>query len=232
LSPTRNQRLAYRDAFKGHHNQAFQTWFESLARVLHPPGDFQPIRTTSGDGGLDGLAIDSQLVYQVFAPARMEELRDGETAAKIRSDFLKAYSTLKGCLKTWVFVHNHPEGKIGQLTAAAMSALKNEHPAITFRILDIESLWEELARLPDETLESLFGTAEPKMIEEEALPPDLKQCLDDADTLVAQGRYREGSREARRGATDCRSDKRCRGCSSHRSRRDPALRAIRSCRSA
>jgi hypothetical protein len=104
-----NQRLVYRDKFRSLHCEAFQSWFEELAHALHPAGDFQAIRKTQGDGGLDGFVISSQLVYAVYAPARREEDRDSETAAKIRSDFAKACSTLRGQLKAWVFVHNHPE---------------------------------------------------------------------------------------------------------------------------
>src|ERR1700730_8555830 len=92
--PAEHQRLVYRDQFRGLFNEEFQSWFERLARALHPIGEFQAIRKTRGDGGLDGIAINAQLVYQVFAPARIGDLRDGETATKIETDFAKAYQSL------------------------------------------------------------------------------------------------------------------------------------------
>lgn len=80
------QRLYFRDKFKSLFNEDFQNWFEDIARLLHPVGDFQRIRKMSGDGALDGFVISSQLVYQVYAPARISELKDAETAAKIKAD--------------------------------------------------------------------------------------------------------------------------------------------------
>src|SRR5712671_688136 len=157
MPPAENQRLAYREKFRSLHHEAFQSWFEDLAHALHPVGDFQPIRKTQGDGGLDGFVISSQLVYAVYAPARREEDRDSETAAKIRSDFAKAHSTLHGGLKAWVFVHNHPEGKLGQLGARAISDLKSQNPSVEISVLSADGLWDRLKVLPDETLKRLFG---------------------------------------------------------------------------
>lgn len=188
--PTEQQRLTYRDTFRSLHNQAFQAWFETLAVALHPIGDFQAIRNTSGDGGLDGFAINSNLVYQVFAPARMHELRDGDTAAKLRTDFVKAHSTLHSALKHWVFVHNHPEAKIGPLSAAACADLKASYPSVEFGILNIDSLWDQLCQLPDLTLVALFGSPSPPLpLPLAPLPPDIQAVLDDADALVQRSRY-------------------------------------------
>ena len=127
MPATENQRLAYRDKFRSLSCEAFQLWFEKLVGALHPVGDFQPIRKTQGDGGLDGFVISSQLVYAVYAPARREDDRDSETAAKIRSDFSAAFSTLQGKLKAWVFVHNHPDGKLGKLSTTVINDLKSQN---------------------------------------------------------------------------------------------------------
>ena len=154
------QRLVYRDQFRGLFNEAFQSWFERLVRVLHPIGEFQAIRKTSGDGGLDGIAINAQLVYQVFAPARIGELRDGETATKIKADFARAYQSLGGSLKEWVFVHNHPEAKLGQLSASALNELKSTYPHTAISVLDIDSLWAKLAEVPAARRIELFGSEE------------------------------------------------------------------------
>lgn len=157
MATTESWRLVYRDRFRSLYLEEFQAWFETLLRALHYAGDFQAIRKTSGDGGLDAFVISSQLVYQVYAPTRINELRDSETAAKIRGDFEKAQRTLAGELKGWTFVHNHPDGKIGHLTAAALSKIKRRHPDITFQILDINSLLSRLEELPHRTIEKLFG---------------------------------------------------------------------------
>ncbi|MGH9765272.1 MAG: hypothetical protein ACREAC_30930 [Blastocatellia bacterium] len=62
-------------------------------------------------------------MYQVYAPATISELRDSEMAGKIRADFVKAVVTLGSTLRSWTFVHNHPEGKIGKQTARAVIQL-------------------------------------------------------------------------------------------------------------
>jgi hypothetical protein len=151
------QRLAYREKFRSVYGEAFQSWFETLARALHAPGDFQALRKTSGDGGLDGYVINAQLVYQVYAPAEDLKRRDRKTAAKIKEDFSKAQATLSGNLKSWVFVHNHPEAKLGQLSIAAINALTTGNPAVEVGVLNIESLWDRLSALSEETKRELFG---------------------------------------------------------------------------
>jgi tRNA U34 5-methylaminomethyl-2-thiouridine-forming methyltransferase MnmC len=158
MPATENQRLIYRDKFKSLFNESFQSWFEELARLLHPTGDFQKVRKTSGDGALDGFVISSQLVYQVYAPARISETKDPETAAKIKADFETALETLANQLKNWVFVHNHPQAALGKLSIAAINAIKNQHPKINISVLDIDSLWEKLKDLPDDALKTHFGS--------------------------------------------------------------------------
>jgi hypothetical protein len=157
MSAAQNQHIEYLRQFQSHRYEAFQDWFGKLARALHGEGNFQEIRRTQGDGAIDGFVINSQLVYQVYAPARMDELRDSVTAAKMKADFQTAYSRLGGQLKQWVFVHNHPEPKIGQLSTAAISELKTKHPDIRIEILDVSSLWERLKNLPSDVLEQHFG---------------------------------------------------------------------------
>jgi tetratricopeptide (TPR) repeat protein len=158
MPATESQRLAYRDKFKSLYAETFQSWFEELARLLHPIGDFQKIRKTSGDGALDGFVISSQLVYQVYAPARFSETKDPETAAKIEANFKTALDTLGGNLKSWVFVHNHPQAALGKLSVAAINAIKNQHRAINISVLDIDSLWEKLKELPEDVLKTHFGS--------------------------------------------------------------------------
>jgi tetratricopeptide (TPR) repeat protein len=152
-----NLRLAFRDRFRSFHNEAFQSWFEEIACVLHSAGDFQRVHKTSGDGGFDGYVINSQLVYQVYAPARMNELRDAETKTKIITDFAKVYSCLGGDLKSWVFVHNHPQASLGQKSIVAINDLKKKHPEIRIDVLDIDGLWEKLKDVPNEALAKILN---------------------------------------------------------------------------
>jgi tetratricopeptide (TPR) repeat protein len=193
MPPAENQRLTFRDKFRSLHYEAFQAWIEELLHALHPVGDFQAIRKTQGDGGLDGFVISSQLVYAVYAPARRNEDRDSETAAKIRSDFAKASSTLGGQLKAWIFVHNHPEGKLGKLSARAVSELKSRNPSVEIAVLNIDSLWGKLTALPDETLRAFFGEnvglAAVVNPPEAKIPNIIKRLLDKAEKFSAEDRF-------------------------------------------
>lgn len=177
-------RRAFREAFRSSFGDAFQSWFVDIARRLHPPGDFQVIRNSRGDGGLDGFSIGSQLAYQVYAPARIHELRDAETARKIRVDFRAAFDTLGGRLRAWHFVHNHPQGAVGQLTAAAMSELAASHPSIRFRVLDIDSLWEEVSLLPRDVLGELFPAGSGSTPEGPPVADDLAAVMVEAQTKL------------------------------------------------
>ena len=125
MPATERHRLAFRDRFRSLHAETFQTWIEELLSAIHAPGDFQAIRKTSGDGGIDGLVLNSSGVYQVYAPARIHELRDAETASKIERDFLQANRTLDGSMRAWTFIHNHPEGKLGKESVTVVARLTN-----------------------------------------------------------------------------------------------------------
>ena len=152
-------RLEFRDQFRSHFMDDFQSWFENIACALHPNGDFQAIRVTQGDGGFDGFVINSQIVYQVYAPARIDETKDTETANKISADFLKVCSRLGDNLNTWIFVHNHPTAQIGHKSAIALSNLKATYPTIDIRVLNIDAFWDEVSKLPIQLIASLLGVA-------------------------------------------------------------------------
>lgn len=193
MPPAENQHLVFRDKFRSLHYEAFQSWIEELLHAIHPTGDFQAIRKTQGDGGLDGFVISSQLVYAVYAPARRNEDRDSETAAKIRSDFAKASSTLSGQLKAWIFVHNHPEGKLGKLGTRAISDLKSQNPSVEIAVLNINGLWAKLTALPDETLRAFFGENAGSV--STSTPPEVKisgnirRLLDEAEKLSDEDHF-------------------------------------------
>src|SRR5436853_5511486 len=102
MAAIETHRQRFKERFRELFGEPFQEWVTSLLRALHAPGDFQKIRKTQGDGGLDGFVIDQQQVYQIFAPVQMT---DSEAAEKIVRDFGKAQDTLKGRLKCWRFIH-------------------------------------------------------------------------------------------------------------------------------
>jgi hypothetical protein len=90
----------------------------------------------------------------------MGEMRDGQTAAKIRSDFARAYRTLGvGGMRSWTLLHNHPEARLGPKSVTAINDLKREHEAVNFTVLDIDSLWDLVRKLPRRRLDKLLGEA-------------------------------------------------------------------------
>jgi tetratricopeptide (TPR) repeat protein len=152
-------KLKYRDQFRGAHGEAFQHWFEKIAVALHGEQCFLAIRVTQGDGGLDGLVLKEGRVYQLYAPPSLAT--DPKTAAKIKADFDKAKRTVRDSLKAWTFVHNSADGKVGRLTAQALTHLKQNHPGVDIEALGIDGLWERLEKLPRNRLAALFGISIP-----------------------------------------------------------------------
>src|SRR2546430_9826455 len=148
-------KLKYREEFRSYHGEAFQNWFEKLAVALHGEDCFLAIRVTRGDGGLDGLVLKSGQVYQLYAPPSLAT--DANTASKVKTDFDKAKQTLASSLKKWTLVHNSSDGKVGHLTAQALSLLQDANPAISLEAIGIDGLWERLEKLAARRLASLFG---------------------------------------------------------------------------
>ena len=103
---------------------------------------------------------------------------------------------MRGQLKAWVFVHNHPEGKLGKLSATAINQLKSQNPPVEIAGLSIDSLWDRLTTLPGEILERFFGAGSEGAVpisdqKELELPAEIKQLLDKADKLDVDGKYGE-----------------------------------------
>ena len=151
------QQIEFEHQFRGHTRDDFQSWFAGVVKLLHPGGDLQRVRVTRGDGGLDCVSINRGRVYQCYAPARIDEMRDAETAGKIRGDFAEAVATIGEALREWVFVHNHPESQLGHLSATALVEIKAAHPSITILVWGRMEFWAELSRLPKLALAQTFG---------------------------------------------------------------------------
>jgi len=96
-------------------------------------------------------------VYQLHAPVRLAS--DSSTAAKVNDDFVKAKATVGGGLKSWTFLHNSPDGKVGHRTAAALLQLQTSHAPVRVEALGIDGLWDRLAGLPLQVLAPLFDVA-------------------------------------------------------------------------
>jgi tetratricopeptide (TPR) repeat protein len=97
-------------------------------------------------------------------------------------------------LKAWVFVHNHPEGKLGKRGAEAISDVKSQNPLVEITVLNIDGLWEKLTALSDETLKRLFGerdagaTSAVKRVEK-SIPANIKCLFDEGGKFIDEGRY-------------------------------------------
>lgn len=156
-----HQHAEFERQFRAKYRDDFQAWFTEVVRLLHPGGDLQRVRVTQGDGGLDCVSLNRQRVYQCYAPARTaEEMKDRDTASKIREDFSNARNSLGDSMREWVFVHNHPQGELGKLSNAALLEIKAQHPSVTVLAWGVGDFWDELARLPKLTLAQAFGGAD------------------------------------------------------------------------
>lgn len=161
-----HQRAEFNNQFRGHFGDAFQHWFEGIARRLHPNGEVQAIRLTQGDGKLDVVALNQQLVYQCYGPSNFKA---SAAKVKIAEDFWGAYKQLNGKLRKWVFVHNHPTGQIDKGCCAALidivAECRKRGDEVEVLAWGIEDVWEALEKgLSDASLRELFGSPDPVAI--------------------------------------------------------------------
>lgn len=134
--------------------QDFQTWFGQIMQKAHP-ANYENIRLTQGDGGLDGILINEGAVFQVYAP---REQGEREIAEKIQGDFAAAQDTMKSlgaALRSWMFVHND-EG-LTKVTGPALVRLRQANPGVTVECWTFERIWQELEGLGPVVLTDMFG---------------------------------------------------------------------------
>ena len=74
----------------------------------------------------------------------------------MREDFGTAYATLSGNLKSWTFLHNDLAAALGQKSAGVLAELTTDNPGVTITVLNIDTLWDRLAALPENVREQLF----------------------------------------------------------------------------
>lgn len=180
------QHLAFQVKFLTLFSHSFQEWVESLLQLIHPT-DFQRIRVTQGDGGIDGLVVNEQKVYQCFGP---RGFTDGEAAAKMRKDFRTAHDFVEGRLKEWVFVHNDPEDKIGKEMAKTLLDLKAEYPKVQIDAWGFSRLWTEIVKVPVNQRVPALGLSISEESMAEVQFPEIEQVLTfvkDADISSLSG---------------------------------------------
>lgn len=162
-----HQRHEFERQFGSHFGDGFQDWFMKLASRLHTSGDVQSVRLTQGDGKLDVVVLNEQIIYQCYGP---QSFKPSEAAGKIRLDFAGGHEFLEGRLKRWVFVHNHPTGSLDKLSLKALNDLVTETgqrgEAIEILAWGKEELWDALeVGVPYHGLQELFGSPDPVHID-------------------------------------------------------------------
>lgn len=162
-----HQRHEFEKQFGSQFGDGFQNWFMKLASHLHTSGHVQSVRLTQGDGKLDVVVLNEQIVYQCYGP---QTFKPSEAAVKIRTDFAGAYEFLEGRLKKWVFVHNHPTGSLDKLSLKALNDLITEigerGDAIEILAWGKEELWAALeVGVPHHGLRDLFGSPDPVYVD-------------------------------------------------------------------
>lgn len=212
-----HQRAEFNNQFRKHFGDAFQHWFENIARQLHSNGDVQAIRLTQGDGKLDLVVLNQQHVYQCYGPSNF---RASVARAKITEDFWGAYKHLNGKLCKWVFVHNHSTGQIDKDCCKALSDIvaecKKQGDEVEILAWGIEEVWEALEEgLSVASLREFFGSPDPVTIsfacieqllhtlEHAAYPADVaaipQPSVDKLDFNNLGPTYRREIREGRNG---------------------------------
>lgn len=122
--------------------------------VAHPE-DYENIRLTQGDGGLDGILLSTSTAFAVFAP---RESSGNAVVTKMQADFVTACSTMErrgAKLLGMVFVHND-EG-LTKVTGPALVKLAQANPGVRFTRWTFERIWQELETLTIDQLTDLFG---------------------------------------------------------------------------
>ena len=156
----RFQRSIYRlkadNDFLRFKRQEFEGWFGRIMGMAYPD-DYEPVRLTQGDGGLDGLLISTATVLAVYAP---RECTEAGVVKKMYDDFAAAKKTMEergAVLEGITFVHND-EG-LTRVTAPELVKLRqaNPNPEVTFRRWTFDAIWREIAGLGEDQLVDLYG---------------------------------------------------------------------------
>lgn len=150
-------RLMARDDYREKKRQVFQDWVGKIFKVALK-GDYEDIRLTQGDGGLDGIIFSQSAIVAVFAP---RESTQSEVNAKLASDLKSAMQTLASRsvkLLKMIFVHND-EGLTKEVGATVLR-LQQESSELVIEIWTFESIWNLMeTKLTDNELQDILGMA-------------------------------------------------------------------------
>ncbi|MFI5567356.1 ABC-three component system protein [Streptomyces sp. NPDC051740] len=146
-------KLKFREKLADLHGESFETFFHNLMCVSHP--DFVDVRTYGrlGDQGSDGLSLHAEKLYACYAPG---SFKAADIRKKFRKDLESALRQRPGQFRTFVFVHNDPQGVHPEL-ATCLAEARNDHPGIGFEQIGPRRLWTELLPHPREVVEDLLG---------------------------------------------------------------------------
>lgn len=133
---------------------AFQSFFEEIMAKAHD--SFTAIKPwgTEGDRKCDGLLLDERVMFQVYAPDRLNAAR---TVKKIEEDFAGAKANWPS-LRRWVFVSRHP---LPPSVARKLADLKEDSAiaGIAVNSWNLERLWDEVKKLSPQQRVELLGPA-------------------------------------------------------------------------
>jgi hypothetical protein len=148
--------LNFKAAFLEKKADEFQNLFSSIMEKGYP-ADFIRVRPwgNSGDRKNDGYLRSKRILFQSYAP---NEMKAADTIAKIEEDFTEALPHWKNYFKTWIFVHNSKNG-LGPDVTKKLLELDNAHKEFTVASWGFEELRQEVFRLSQADLASLFGNA-------------------------------------------------------------------------
>ncbi|QDV81348.1 ABC-three component system protein [Planctomycetes bacterium TBK1r] len=147
-------RLAAENTYLKLKRQEFQAWVGKILE-MSLPDDYENIRLTQGDGGLDGIIISRSAIVAVNAP---RDQSASTLITKIESDFESGRKTLSDRdveMKGFIFVHND-EGLTKDVGPKLM-ALRNNNEGIDVECWSFERIWRELEKLSVIQLEEMFG---------------------------------------------------------------------------
>lgn len=144
----------YGTEFTDRKASSFQNFFNTVMEMGYP-GDFIRIKAwgKKGDEKNDGLLKSKKMLFQVYAPERLNERK---TVTKVTDDFWGALGKWKGQFSNWVFVHNSREG-ISSGIQKCLSNLENNPDNVKTTSWGFEEIRIEVFRLSHEQLCILFG---------------------------------------------------------------------------
>lgn len=165
----------YKATFLEMKGDAFQDFFSKIMEKRYP-GDFVRVRPwgAAGDRKNDGTLPSKRMIFQCYAP---NELAAASAIAKIDEDFNGALAHWRKDFDTWVFVHNSRPG-LGPDVTKKLLDLRSAYKGVGVIHWGYEELRQEVFRLDEADLASLFGPAPSRRIMMDLGLEDLIPVLD------------------------------------------------------